>query len=59
MDHKHVVFDEEQSRWYRHTDSLSIKILPVGAPIPAKFSGIKAATYVEAFEVLYGTAFAF
>lgn len=56
---KHVVFHELDQLWFRHSDSLAVKVLPVGSKIPEFLSGVKAATYTEAYETLYGEPFTF
>lgn len=56
---EHVVFNEEEQKWYRHNDGVAVKVYRQGETIPERFAGVKASTYAEAFELLYGSAFAF
>lgn len=56
---KHVVFNEENQKWYRHDDNLAVKVYLQGQVIPQRFEGVRANTYPEAFEALYGSQFSF
>ena len=53
---EYVHYNSENNRWYRHDTDAKVKVYGISEKIPQVFTGVQAATYVEAFESLYGYA---
>ena len=51
---EHAVYNADDGKWYRAEDGFSIRDVKKGEPAREFVPGVIAATYPEAFELLYG-----
>jgi hypothetical protein len=53
---EHVIYNSENSKWYRHDHSFAVRNVKGKATLPPD-PGVTAMNYVEAFEAVFGAPY--